>query len=897
MQSEAIRQSFLDFFKAKSHQIVASASLMPTAPNLLFTNAGMNPFVPYFLNETPAPYSRIANAQKCIRAGGKHNDLDDVGFDTYHHTFFEMLGNWSIGDYFKKEAIEWSWELLTEVWGFPKERLYATVYKPEVGDPSEFDQEAYTCWEALFKKEGLDPQVHILYGNKKDNFWMMGETGPCGPCSELHIDLTPEGATQGSLVNKDSPWCIEIWNLVFIQLNATPNGEFTPLPQCHVDTGMGFERIAGILATTEQFTDFTKPPSNYNSDLFTPIFKAIEGLCDQQYQYTMPEGRSFKNDTEATDCAFRVIADHIRTLCFSIADGIIPGNEGRNYVLRRILRRAILFGQKLNLPSGFFTKLIPVVVKELGTAYPELKHQEETLKKVISNEESAFNKTLERGLQLFDSMSAKGTITGEEAFTLYDTYGFPYDLTALIAEERSIPIDAEGFRKAMEQQKERARSAQKKEVVLAAEDSSHAQTNFLGFELAEDSEDFTARILALEPIDANRCALILDKTQFYGEMGGQVGDTGSLSTEGGSVYPILDTQVKQGVHLHILEVEPKESDALSGTVKLCLDRSRRAAIQRHHSATHLLNWALRDALGSHIQQAGSLVSENRLRFDFSHFEPIDEACLQEIEQNINACILDNHTVKSYELPFSEKPDDVVAVFGEKYGDRVRVVDIGGFSKELCGGTHVAATGEIGLFKIVSESGIAAGTRRIEAVCGASAYALAETRFKQVQSLSSKLKCPNEALEERIDSLIEHKKQIEKALKRFQQKVLSEQVESLIQTASVLEAEGGLNLNYLQASLDLSDSNDLRTVSNQVLAKLKPGLVVLASASEGNEKNPICASLSPEAVEAGYNAGQIVQELCQQLGGRGGGKANFAMGGIPQNDALADVLKNYSPKKA
>ncbi|MAV39045.1 MAG: alanine--tRNA ligase [Puniceicoccaceae bacterium] len=897
MQSEAIRQSFLDFFKAKSHQIVASASLMPTAPNLLFTNAGMNPFVPYFLNETPAPYSRIANAQKCIRAGGKHNDLDDVGFDTYHHTFFEMLGNWSIGDYFKKEAIEWSWELLTEVWGFPKERLYATVYKPEAGDPSEFDEEAYTCWEALFKKEGLDPQVHILYGNKKDNFWMMGETGPCGPCSELHIDLTPEGATQGSLVNKDSPWCIEIWNLVFIQLNATPNGEFTPLPQCHVDTGMGFERIAGILATTEQFTDFTKAPSNYNSDLFTPIFKAIEGLCDQQYQYTMPEGRIFKNDTEVTDCAFRVIADHIRTLCFSIADGIIPGNEGRNYVLRRILRRAILFGQKLNLPSGFFTKLIPVVVKELGTAYPELKDQEKTLKKVIANEESAFNKTLERGLQLFDSMSAKGTITGEEAFTLYDTYGFPYDLTALIAEERSIPIDAEGFRKAMEQQKERARSAQKKEVVLAAEDSSYAQTNFLGFELPEDSEDFSARILALEPIDGNRCALILDKTQFYGEMGGQVGDTGSLSTEDGSVYSILDTQVKQGVHLHILEVDLKKSDALSGTVKLCLDRSRRVAIQRHHSATHLLNWALRNALGSHIQQAGSMVSENRLRFDFSHFEPIDEACLEQIEQNINACILGNHPVNSYELPFSEKPDDVVAVFGEKYGDRVRVVDIGGFSKELCGGTHVAATGEIGLFKIVSESGIAAGTRRIEAVCGASAYALTEKRFKQIQSLSSKLKCPSEALEERIDSLIENKKQIEKVLKGFQQKALSEQVESLIQTAGALKAEGGLNLNYVQASLDLSDSNDLRTVSNQVLAKLKPGLVILASASEGNEKNPICASLSSEAVEAGYNAGQIVQELCQQLGGRGGGKANFAMGGIPQNDALADVLKNYSPKKA
>ncbi len=896
MQSEAIRQSFLDFFEAKSHQIVASASLMPTAPNLLFTNAGMNPFVPYFLNETPAPYSRIANSQKCIRAGGKHNDLDDVGFDTYHHTFFEMLGNWSIGDYFKKEAIEWSWELLTQVWGFPKERLYATVYKPEAGDPSEFDEDAYTYWEAVFKKEGLNPKQHILYGNKKDNFWMMGETGPCGPCSELHVDLTPDGSTQGSLVNKDSPWCIEIWNLVFIQLNATPDGNFSPLPQCHVDTGMGFERIAGILATTEQFTDFSKPPSNYNSDLFTPIFKAIEGMCDQQYQYTMPEGRSFKDKNEATDCAFRVIADHIRTLCFSIADGIIPGNEGRNYVLRRILRRAILFGQKLNLPSGFFTKLVPVIVEELGSAYPELKHQEKTLKKVIANEESAFNKALERGLLLFDSMSAKGAITGEEAFTLYDTYGFPFDLTALIAEERSISIDAEGFRLAMEQQKERARSAQKKEVILAAEDSAHAKTDFLGFELPDDSEVFTANILAIEAIDESHSALILDRTPFYGEMGGQVGDSGELTTENGTVYPVLDTQVKQGVYLHIIELESKDADAFSGTVQLSLDRERRAAIQRHHSATHLLNWALRNTLGSHIQQAGSLVSENRLRFDFSHFEPIDANSLQQIEQSINACILGNHPVKSYELPFSEKPDDVIAVFGEKYGDRVRVVDIGGFSKELCGGTHVAATGEIGMLKILSESGIAAGTRRIEAVCGTSAFALAETLFSQVHSLSSKLKCTNDALEERVDNLIENKKQLEKSLKRFQQKALSDQVESLIKTTTVLDTDADQKLNYLQASLEVADSNELRTLSNQVLAKLKPGLVILAASSESSETNPICASLSPEAIEAGFNAGQIVQELCQSLGGRGGGKANFAMGGIPHTDSLPAVLKSYSPKK-
>ena len=490
MQSEAIRQSFLDFFEAKKHTVVASASLMPTSPNLLFTNAGMNQFVPYFLNETSPPYSRIANSQKCIRAGGKHNDLDDVGFDTYHHTFFEMLGNWSIGDYFKKEAIEWSWELLTEVWGFPKERLYATVYKPDVNDPSEFDQEAYDYWEAIFKKEGLDPKTHIHYGNKKDNFWMMGETGPCGPCSELHVDLTPEGDTQGSLINKNSPWCIEIWNLVFIQLNAAVDGTYQALPARHVDTGMGFERIAGIMATTQQFTDFSNPPSNYNSDLFKAIFEAIESMCSHKYGYTMPESRTFKNETESNDCAFRVIADHIRTLSFSIADGIIPSNEGRNYVLRRILRRAILFGRKLNLPSGFFTELSKTLIKQMGTAYPELVDQKTTIEKVIANEESAFNKTLERGLQLFDKMSAKGSITGEEAFSLYDTYGFPFDLTALIAEERKLSIDKSGFDSCMNQQKERARSSQKKEIVLTAEDSNLTKTDFKGFDL--NSEVFSA---------------------------------------------------------------------------------------------------------------------------------------------------------------------------------------------------------------------------------------------------------------------------------------------------------------------------------------------------------------------------------------------------------------------
>ena len=885
MQSEAIRQSFLDFFEAKKHTVVASASLMPTSPNLLFTNAGMNQFVPYFLNETSPPYSRIANSQKCIRAGGKHNDLDDVGFDTYHHTFFEKLGNWSIGDYFKKEAIEWSWELLTEVWGFPKERLYATVYKPDVNDPSEFDQEAYDYWEAIFKKEGLDPKTHIHYGNKKDNFWMMGETGPCGPCSELHVDLTPEGDTQGSLINKDSPWCIEIWNLVFIQLNAAVDGTYQALPARHVDTGMGFERIAGIMATTQQFTDFSNPPSNYNSDLFKAIFEAIESMCSHKYGYTMPESRTFKNETESNDCAFRVIADHIRTLSFSIADGIIPSNEGRNYVLRRILRRAILFGRKLNLPSGFFTELSKTLIKQMGTAYPELVDQKTTIEKVIANEESAFNKTLERGLQLFDKMSAKGSITGEEAFSLYDTYGFPFDLTALIAEERKLSIDKSGFDSCMNQQKERARSSQKKEVVLTAEDSNLTKTDFKGFDL--NSEVFSAEIISIESVDENTSAIILDQTIFYGEMGGQIGDTGTLTTNDGTAYSVIDTQVKNGIYLHLVETQ----ETLKGTVSLNINLERRQAIQRHHSATHLLNWALRSTLGTHIQQAGSSVTENRLRFDFSHFEAIDSKTLQAIEQSINEKVMKNSFVETYEVAYKNKLEDVVAVFGEKYGDQVRVVDIGGFSKELCGGTHVQATGEIGLVKIISESGIAAGTRRIEAICGGTAYTLAEERFTQVDALANKFNCNSEELANRVDALIDSKKQLEKELKRFHQKALSEQVDKLAESVEII----GDKVSYLHSCVIVSDSNDLRNLGNQILSKLDSGLVVLASNTNG--KTQICAALSQEAVAQGYNAGSIVKEICETLGGRGGGKANFAMGGAPENKSLAKVIKNYTPKTA
>ena len=481
--SRQIRQDFLDFFETRQHTIVPSASLMPDAPNLLFTNAGMNQFVPIFLGEQNSPYTpgRAADTQKCIRAGGKHNDLEDVGMDTYHHTFFEMLGNWSFGDYFKKESIQWAWELITGTWGFPKERLYATVYKPGDGDPGEFDQEAYDYWAEIFTAAGLDPTVHIVNGNKKDNFWMMGDTGPCGPCSELHIDLTPEGDTKGCLVNADSGQCIEIWNLVFIQYNANEGGTFAPLAAKHVDTGMGFERVAAIIQTTQNFTNFSKPVSNYDTDVFSPIFAELEKLSGKRYTSTLPDDEP--NEQEQIDIAFRVIGDHIRTLSFSIADGILPGNNDRNYVLRRILRRAVRYGRTLGFQEPFFYKLVDVLADNMGEFFPELQQRRELVQQTIRTEEESFNKTLDRGIELFreeaDSLGNAKELSGEFAFKLYDTYGFPLDLTELMAREAGLSVNTAGFETLMKQQRERARAAQKKEVISVTSFSSDAQTEFV----------------------------------------------------------------------------------------------------------------------------------------------------------------------------------------------------------------------------------------------------------------------------------------------------------------------------------------------------------------------------------------------------------------------------------
>ncbi|MEO0795318.1 MAG: alanine--tRNA ligase [Verrucomicrobiota bacterium] len=886
--SASLRQSFLDFFESKGHQIVPSASLMPSSPNLLFTNAGMNQFVPYFLGEQKAPYPSAADTQKCIRAGGKHNDLEDVGFDTYHHTFFEMLGNWSFGDYFKPDAINWAWELLTGVWGFPKERLYATVYQPADGDPADFDQEAYDYWKAIFEKEGLDPAVHIRTGGKKDNFWMMGDTGPCGPCSELHIDLTPNGDTRGELVNADSPYCIEIWNLVFIQFNAEPNGEFKPLKEKHVDTGMGFERVAGILATTKNFADYTQPPSNYNSDLFTDLFEHISNLSGRTYEATMPQNRDDLSGTEMNDVIFRVIADHIRTLCFSIADGILPGNEGRNYVLRRILRRAVMFGKRLEMKPGFFTKLVDPLVDKMGGFFPELAEQRDVIRKKIESEEKAFDRTLDRGLQLLDKITyqADEMISGKEAFELQSTYGFPLDLTQLIARERGLLVDVAGYEAEMAAHRKLAQDSQTKTVisVVDQEEKVHS-TQFVGHNCKDIHNVATELVGYFRGEDSD--FLITTQSPFYAEMGGQVGDTGSIKLNDGRLVTVVDTVTDAvGHHLHKVAKDDGYQDFIGTSVNLSVDCDRRRAIQRHHSATHLLNWALRETLGNHVRQAGSHVAPDHLRFDFDHFEAMTPEEVQTVERLVNGKILDNGGINWYEIPFEDKPDDVIGVFGEKYGTVVRVVDIDGYSKELCGGTHSTATGELGLFKIRQETAIAAGRRRIEAVCGESAFDLTAKNFTELHHLANKLSCKPTEIEERVTKLMESQKELEKKLRGLEQKAAQAQGGNLIDSA--VEKDG---IKWLAGKVSVSNPNDMRGLGVDLQKKLGPSVVVLGGVF--GPKVTVLALCSPEAIAQGHKAGDIIRELTGKLGGKGGGKPDFAMGGGSDADALEGVLADIT----
>ena len=1067
MTSTQIRQSFLDFFKSKSHTIVPSSSLMPDSPNLLFTNAGMNQFVPIFLGQTKCPYTpgRATDTQKCIRAGGKHNDLDDVGLDTYHHTFFEMLGNWSFGDYFKREAIDWAWELVVGIWKFPPQRLYATVYNPDKSknDPSEFDQEAWNFWAEKFRSVGLDPAVHIVNGNKKDNFWMMGETGPCGPCSELHVDLTPAGDTKGSLVNKGDARCIEIWNLVFMQFNANPDGTFSPLPAVAVDTGMGFERVTSIIQGTKNLTDFAHAKiSNYETDIFRPIFDVLEKMSGKTYRSTLPTGQKetlvhkkgepvdlqrepvhlegklvdlggkpvdkkhepvhpggepvlkgdesirhkgepvhpqselvhqigevvhekgepvVQNDQITIDIAFRVIADHIRTLSFAIADGIQPGNNDRNYVLRRILRRAVRYGRTLGFHEPFFYKLVDVLADTMGDVFPEIRAKKKIVQETIQREEEAFNKTLDTGIKIFtenvevltlarqnaisfkakvdsaiaehrqvvfstepehigefaafmktvndvigtssafrlksveqlikvvgeiedlrvsstpnwvgpklaealnvcsQSMNAliAGQISGAAAFELYDTYGFPFDLTELMARERSLTVDKEGFEKLMEEQRARARAAQKKEVISLSQIETTTPTKFVGY----DNLAVSAKVLEVVSLK-EKTAVILDASSCYAEMGGQVGDTGEL-TGSGNLWRVVNTQKSGNTFLHF--VEGGDAPAIGAGVTLSVEKARRDAIQRHHTVTHLLHWALHEVVSKEASQKGSFVGPDKLTFDFNS-APLTPQQVADIEKLVNERILENAGVSWTEVAHADVKSrkDVMQFFGDKYGDTVRVVQIGGdanklngYSMELCGGTHTRATGEIGLFRIVSEAAVAAGVRRIEAVAGLTAYGLANEQLQLIKSIAGKINSPVGELEKKVEALLAHQKELEKSLRTANQKEAAGSAKDLLAKAEMING-----IPTIIANLGDADGDTLQTIVDSLKSQFK-GVIALGGASNG------AVSLIA-AVTADFNAkvqaGKIIQAIAPIVGGKGGGKPDNARGGGKDAAKLDEAL--------
>ncbi len=977
MTSTQIRQSFLDFFKSKQHTIVPSSSLMPDSPNLLFTNAGMNQFVPIFLGQTKCPYTpgRAADTQKCIRAGGKHNDLDDVGLDTYHHTFFEMLGNWSFGDYFKQEAIEWAWELVVTIWKFPPQRLYATVYNPDKSknDPSEFDQEAWNFWAEKFRSVGLDPAVHIVNGNKKDNFWMMGETGPCGPCSELHVDLTPAGDTKGSLVNKGDARCIEIWNLVFMQFNANPDGTFSPLPAVAVDTGMGFERVTSIIQGTKNLTDFAHAKiSNYETDIFRPIFDKLEEMSGKRYGSTLPSGQkettpviptgqpvnsigkpinptgqpvigtgslvgqtgrpvgsigqpvsrtgqpiggicqpvsgtgqsvsgtsqpagTSNADQIAQDIAFRVIADHIRTLSFAIADGIQPGNTDRNYVLRRILRRAVRYGRTLGFREPFFYKLVDVLADTMGDVFPEIRTRKKVVQETIRIEEEAFNKTLDRGIEMFESYAASmqqvslsvdgkpctaNQLPSEFAFTLYDTYGFPLDLTELMARERGLTVDKEGFEKLMEEQRARARAAQKKEVISLSQIETTTPTKFVGY------DDLSVQAKVVEVVSLkDKTAVILDSSACYAEMGGQVGDTGEL-TGSGQLWRVTNTQKSGNTFLHF--VEGGDAPAVGAGVTLAVEKSRRDAIQRHHTVTHLLHWALHEVASREASQKGSFVGPDKLTFDFNS-APLTPAQVADIEKLVNERILENAGVSWTEVTHADVKNrkDVMQFFGDKYGDTVRVVQIGGaankmdgYSMELCGGTHTRATGEIGLFRIVGESAIAAGVRRIEAVAGLEAYGVANAQLQLIRSIAGKINSPIGELEKKVEALLAHQKELEKSLRTATMREAASNAKELVAKVENINGTPAIIVN-----LGANDGDTLQAIADALKSQFK-GVVVLGGAANGAVT--LIATVSADFT-AKVQAGKIIQTIAPIVGGKGGGKPDNARGGGKDAGKLDEAL--------
>jgi alanyl-tRNA synthetase len=937
--SEEIRKDFLAFFEERGHEVVPSASLVPEGDStLLFTNAGMNQFKDVFLGTGDRPYTRAVDTQKCLRVSGKHNDLEEVGHDTYHHTFFEMLGNWSFGDYFKAEAIRWAWELLVDRWGLAPDRLYATVHEGDEDFGLDADEEAYDLW---LQETPID-EGHVLYEPSKENFWMMGDTGPCGPCSEVHVDLRPAAARQETpgvdLVNVDHPQVMEIWNLVFIQYNAQPDGTLERLDDQHVDTGMGFERLVAVLQGKE---------STYDTDLFAPLLQGVADLSPREDVRGYDDlALDDPEEREQVRIALRVVADHIRAIAFAIADGVMPGNSGRGYVIRRILRRAVRYGyQTLSLEEPFLHRLVAPLIDKMGGPFDGLADQQDFIEQAIRSEEEGFLKTLGTGIDFFERVvpyvidladrdgeatdavlgdlqqdrramdlldqafvdtddereilrafarvAREGDVPGPVAFLLHDTYGFPVDLTQLMARERDLGVDMEGYEALMERQKERARAASAFEVDQSDVEAWQPVTEgdeasvFVGYDQETVDDAAIRAVRVVEADDERHYEVELSRTPFYAEAGGQVGDTGTLRI-GETEVPVTDTQ-REGAR--IAHTVPDLPDDLSAPVEASVDAERRRRVRAHHTATHLMHAALRETLGDHVQQKGSLVAPDRLRFDFSHFDAVDEDTLRAIERQVNAAIRRNIPKQEARDVLLEeaKEQGALALFGEQYGDRVRVITFDpDYSMELCGGTHVEATGEIGLFRFLSEGSVASGVRRVEAVAGAAAYEHVEAQLEELTRAQRQFRSLQEPLPEAVAQLQEERDALRDEVERLRHQQMAGRLDTFLEE-NATTVDG---VTVVTGRIDRADMDDLQELGQQLRDKLGAGGVgVLGSVGADGEKVYVVATVADDLIrERGLQAGDLVGTLGDRLGGGGGGRPQLASAGGRETNRLDPVLE-------
>ena len=869
MKSAEIRQTFLDYFKSKGHQIVPSAPIVvKDDPTLMFTNAGMNPFKDYFLGNQEPSSSRISDTQKCLRVSGKHNDLEEVGRDSYHHTMFEMLGNWSFGDYFKTEAIEYAWDLLTNVYGIDKERMYVTVFGGDKIDGTTPDEEAADIWKKYV------PEDRILYFDKKDNFWEMGDTGPCGPCSEIHVDLRTEAERASKpgqeLVNMDDPMVIEIWNLVFIQYNRKSDGQLEDLPNKHVDTGMGFERLSMILQGKT---------SNYDSDLFVPYIEKIS--ADTGINYT----GDYSGDS-MTDIAMRVLTDHVRAVSFTIADGEMPSNTGAGYVIRRILRRAVRYYYSfLNINEPYIHSLVPILAEQLKDVFPELHAQLDFVKKVILEEEKSFLRTLSDGLKRLDTLKTDdGTLSGRDAFELYDTYGFPFDLTRLVAEEKGWRVDEKEFEKALQEQKDRSRADAEKHAGDWVVINEGTETEFVGYDESsiEDAKALRYRIMSEKGTEFIQ--LLLSKTPFYPEGGGQVGDTGTLNI-GGEEIKVLDTKKENKIIVHYIDRLPSSWE---GNIKASIDADKRHLTENNHSATHLLHAALREVLGSHVQQKGSLVKDELLRFDFSHFEKMSEDEIERVERIVNDKIRANIQLKEdRSIPIEEaKAAGAMMLFGEKYGDSVRMITFDSdYSVELCGGCHVDATGQIGYFKITSETGIAAGVRRVTAISSSHAEEYINDRLNTLSEIGKLFKNSKNILAS-VEALQEENKKLKKELDQVQQSKAGDIQGNLKEKVTQING-----VNVLAEKLDLSDSKAAKTLLFNLEKEMGDAAFMIGI--EANSKPQLMLMFSKSVIEKNnVHAGNMIREFASHINGGGGGQDFFASAGGAKAEGIKAALDAF-----